>query len=234
MVPTLPLGGHRLLMRTDADPSVLGVARLVAEFLDRLDLRDATLVLNDRGGALALVSDGRDQRIGRLVVTSCEAFDNFPPGLPGRSLVAAAKLPGGLHTAFGLLRWGPARRLPVTWGWMTRRPVPAAVMDDWFRGLWSSAQVRRDLRRYVLGVPPKAELLRWSEALRGFDRPALVAWAGDDRVMPPEHGRRLRELFPDSTYVGIPGSYTLIPEDAPQELIRHLRTFLLRERNRPH
>ncbi|MFB6777983.1 alpha/beta fold hydrolase [Streptomyces sp. NPDC056352] len=226
VVPTLPLGGHRRPMKPDADLSVLGVARLVAEFLDALDLTDVTLVMNDWGGAQALVADGRDQRIGKLVITSCEAFDNFPPGLPGSNLYASAKVPGGLNLAFTLLKLKPMRRLPMTWGRMSKRPVPDGVMDAWFRPLWTSAEIRRDLRRYVLGVPSKAELLRWAEKLRDFDRPALVVWAAEDKVMPPEHGRRLAELLPKGELVEIADSYTLIPEDQPQQLASAIRTFL--------
>lgn len=225
IVPTLPLGAHRRPMRPDADLSVLGVARLVAEFLDALDLTDVTLVMNDWGGAQALVADGRDQRIGKLVITSCEAFGNFPPGLPGSNLYASAKMPGGLNMAFTLLKLKPMRRLPMTWGRMSKRPVPDAVMDAWFRPLWTSPAIRRDLRKYVLGVPPKAELLRWAEALRTFDRPALVAWASEDRVMPLEHGRRLAGMLPRGELVEITDSYTLIPEDRPEELTRHIAEF---------
>ncbi|MFJ7627576.1 alpha/beta fold hydrolase [Streptomyces sp. NPDC097595] len=227
VVPTLPLGGHRRPMRPDADLSIAGVARLVAEFLDRLDLRDVTLVMSDWGGAQALVSEGRDERIGRLVITSCEAFDNFPPGVPGSNLFTSARLPGGINLAFRLLKLKPMRRLPVTWGWMSKRPVPHEVMDAWFTPLWTSKEIRRDLRTYVLGVPPKSELLGWAEKLRDFDRPALVVWAAEDKVMPPEHGRRLAELLPKGRLVEIEDSYTLIPEDQPAELSAHIRSFVL-------
>ncbi|GHB78298.1 oxidoreductase [Streptomyces xanthochromogenes] len=226
VVPTLPLGGHRRPMHPGADLSILGVARLVDEFLERLGLSDVTLVLNDWGGAQSLVAYGREARVGRLVITSCEAFDNYPPGLPGGNLVASARLPGGLALAFNLLRLRPLRRLPVAWGWMTKRPVPPEIMDTWLRPLISSAAVRRDLRKYLLSTPPKAELLAWSEALRTFDRPALVVWAAEDRVMPPAHGRRLAELLPRAEFVEIPDSYTLIPEDQPALLTNHLRNFL--------
>ncbi|MEV2254168.1 alpha/beta hydrolase [Streptomyces sp. NPDC050147] len=227
VVPTLPLGGHRRPMKPDADLSIAGVARLVAEFLDRLDLRDVTLVMSDWGGAQALVSEGRDERIGRLVITSCEAFDNFPPGVPGSNLFTSAKLPGGINFAFKLLKWKPMRRLPMTWGWMSKRPVPHEVMNAWFEPLWTSKEIRRDLRKYVLGVPPKSELLGWADKLRDFDRPALVVWAAEDKVMPPEHGRKLAELLPKGELVEIADSYTLIPEDQPEQLSGHIRSFLL-------
>jgi len=226
VVPTLPLGSHRRPMRPDADLTVLGVAHLVAEFLEELDLQDVTLVMSDWGGAQALVAEGRDQRIGRLVITSCEAFDNYPPGLPGRNLVTAARMPGGLRLAFALLKLKPMRRLPLTWGWMSKRPVPHDVMDEWFRPLWTSAAIRRDLRAYVLGVPPDEELLAWAEALRTFDRPALVVWAAEDKVMPPAHGRRLAEMLPKGELVEIADSFTLIPEDQPELLTEAIRTFV--------
>ena len=44
--------------------------------------------------------------------------------------------------------------------------------------------------------------------------------------MPPAHGRRLAELFPNSRLIEVPDSYTLIPEDQPALLAAHLRTFI--------
>ncbi|MGW0734080.1 alpha/beta fold hydrolase [Streptomyces sp. NPDC002851] len=227
VVPTLPLGGHRRPMDPDADLTVPGVARLLAEFLDRLDLRDVTLAMNDWGGPQALVALGLDQRIGRLVITSCEAFDNYPPGLPGKNLLMSARMPGGLNFAFKTLKLKFMRGAPMTWGWMSKGGVPHDVMDGWLTQLWQSAEIRRDLRKYILGVPPRDELLRWAEKLRDFDRPALVAWAAEDKVMPPEHGRKLAELLPHSEHVEIPDSYTLIPVDQPEQLSAHIRSFIL-------
>ena len=96
VVPTLPLGGHRRPMRRDADLSLGGHARIVAEFLERLDLRDVTLVQNDHGAAVVLAGQ-RPERVARLVLVSCEAFDNYPPGLPGKTVALVARLPGGLN-----------------------------------------------------------------------------------------------------------------------------------------
>ena len=226
VVPTLPLGGHRRPMKPDADLSLRGMVGLVAAFLEKLDLNGVTLVGNDWGGAQLLVSEGVDGRVGRLVLASCEAFENYPPGVPGRALARAAAVPGGLFLAFQALRVRPLRRLPATWGLMSKRPVPDEIMDGWFRPLQTRSGIRRDLRKYVLGTPPKEVLLEWHEALRRFDRPALVVWASEDRVMPPEHGRRLAELLPSGRLVEIPDSYTLIPEDQPAELVRAVRGFV--------
>ncbi len=226
VVPTLPLGGHRRPMRPDADLSILAMVRLVAEFLEKLDLHEVTLVGNDWGGAQLLVSEGVDGRVGRLVLASCEAFDNYPRGIPGRALAQAASMPGGIYLAFQSLRLRPLRRLPMTWGWMSKRPVPHEVMDEWFRPLQTRPEIRRDLRKYALSIPPKSELLEWSERLHSFDRPALVVWAAEDRVMPPEHGRRLAGVLPQGRLIEIPDSYTLIPEDQPGELARIIRGFV--------
>jgi pimeloyl-ACP methyl ester carboxylesterase len=96
VVPTLPLGAHRRPMLTEADLSMRGLSRLVTEFLERLDLRAVSLVENDWGGAHLLLSERGDERVARVVLTSCEAFDNYPPGLPGR---AARPWPQACRTA---------------------------------------------------------------------------------------------------------------------------------------
>jgi pimeloyl-ACP methyl ester carboxylesterase len=44
--------------------------------------------------------------------------------------------------------------------------------------------------------------------------------------MPPEHGRRLADAFPNSRLVEIADSFTLVPEDQPALLTRHLREFI--------
>ena len=80
IVPDLPLGSHRTAMRPDADLSPHGLAQLIAGVLDALDLHDVTLIGNDTGGALCqLVVARHPERVGRLVLTDCDAFENFPP-----------------------------------------------------------------------------------------------------------------------------------------------------------
>ncbi|MEX0801062.1 MAG: alpha/beta hydrolase [Dehalococcoidia bacterium] len=227
VAPTLPLGGHRRPMRPDADLSPHGIARLVAEFLERLDLRDVTVVQSDHGAALFLAGQ-RPERVARLVLVSCEAFDNYPPGLPGKAVALAARLPGGLNALAQPMRLRALRRLPLALGWMTKRPIPHEVTDAWLRPLLTQREIRRDLLKYVR-AGARRDMIEATERLRSFDRPALVVWAAEDRVMPPDHGRRLAELLPRGRLVEISDSYTLIPEDQPAELARVLREFLAAE-----
>jgi pimeloyl-ACP methyl ester carboxylesterase len=228
VAPTLPVGAHRRQMNPDADLTLRGQARIIEGFLERLDLRDVTLVFNDWGGPLVLASEGRAERVARLVPCSCEAFDNYPPGLPGRMVGLAAKMPGGVNAALQPLRFRPLRRSPLVLGWMSKRPIPNEIVDAWLRPALSQSAVRRDLLKYV-GTSRKSDFIDATKHIGRFDRPVLVVWAAEDRVMPPEHGRRLADAFPHGRLVEIADSYTLIPEDQPGELVRVLREVLAAE-----
>ncbi|MGW5349702.1 alpha/beta fold hydrolase [Streptomyces sp. NPDC004031] len=234
LVPTLPMGAHTRPARAGADLSPTGLARLVGEFLVRLDLHDVTLVGNDTGGALIqlLVAEAAAgsadaaaaiERVGAVVLASCDAYDNFPPGLTGRTVVLTGKLPPAL---FGLfmqqMRLRPMRRLPVAFGQLTRRGDAATAR--WVRALLADADVRRDAIAVLRGIAADRQaLVRAAAALPGLDRPALVVWAEGDRVMPPEHGRRLAAEIPRARLVVVPDSRTLLPLDQPGPLADAVR-----------
>jgi len=226
VAPTLPLGAHRHPMDPGADLSLPGIARLAAEFLDRLDLRDVTLVGNDTGGALVqLLMCGGQARVGRAVLVSCDAFDNFPPGLTGKTLVLSGKLPPPL---FGLfmqqMRLRAVRRLPIAFGWLTKRGDAATAR--WMRPVLTRPEIRRDAVRMLRAAAADTGfLLAAAERLPGFNRPALVVWASQDRVMPAEHGRRLAGLLPQGRLTEVDDSYTLIPLDQPARLARAIQDF---------
>jgi pimeloyl-ACP methyl ester carboxylesterase len=120
----------------------------------------------------------------------------------------------------------------MTFGWLSKRPVPDEVMDGWLRPALTQREIRRDLRKYGGDYRRgRQDLIDATERLPSFERPVLVVWATEDRIMPPEHGRRLAEIFPDARLVEIADSYTLIPEDQPGELADAIREFV-RERSR--
>lgn len=227
VLPTLPLGAHRTPMKPDADLTQRGIALLLGEFIEALDLSDVTLVMNDWGGAQFLVTEGRADRVARLVMVACEAFDNFPPK-PARPLVMLSSLPGGVWLMMRLFRLNFFRHNKKTYGGMTKYGIPDEVLDDWFAPATASKEIRRDLAKFATSSPKRPTLLAWSERLRDFDRPALVVWAADDVMMPHDHGKRLAELLPNAELVEIVDSATLIPEDQPEELAQVLLGFLTR------
>ncbi|MBE1493034.1 pimeloyl-ACP methyl ester carboxylesterase [Amycolatopsis lexingtonensis] len=226
VVPTLPLGAHRKPMRSGADLSLPGIAGLLADFLDGLDLREVTLVGVDTGGALVqlLMADGVP-RVSRVVLASCDAFDNFPPGLTGKTLFLAGKLSPGLFGVFmQQLRLRAVRRLPIAFGRLTKRGD--AVAARWIRPLLADAGIRRDTVRVLREFAAAPGILvDVAERLPAFDRPVLVVWAREDRVMPPEHGERLTALLPKGKLALVEDSYTLLPLDRPEEFARLVREF---------
>ncbi len=227
IAPTLPLGGHRRPMRADADLSLPAMVRLVAELLEALDLRDVTLVANDWGGPLLLGDlPGGFDRVGRLAITPCEAFDNFPPGINGRLAKLAGKGgPLGVRIAMQPLALRPLRRFPLLFGWMSKRPLPHELTDGWFGPILRDQAIRRDLAKYAGGPLDRAWTTRATERLREFDRPALVLWAKEDKLMPPDHGRRLAELLPAARLVEVDDSRTLMPLDRPALVRDELLAF---------
>jgi pimeloyl-ACP methyl ester carboxylesterase len=222
---TLPFGAHRRPMKPDADLSLRGVGRIVTEFLAALDLREVTLCFNDWCGAQVMVADGGVERVGRLVLVSCETAGNYPPGLAGRAASLSAKLPGGLAMMRQTLLRPRLRRLPFIFGQMSKRGIPDELMRDWLEPLRRS-EIRRDLRKYAGDVRRgKRDLAAAEESLGSFERPVLVVWDREGKMMPGEEGRCLAESFPDARFVELDDCYTLIPFDQPQALAREIRDF---------
>ena len=226
IVPELPFGAHHTPMPDDADLSLESIATMMATFLADLDLNNVTLVCNDWGGAQLVVSPGGSDRVASLVLVSCEAFDNYPPGLPGRLLCVNAALPGGTFMSVQLLRASWIRHLPFVFGGMSKRGVPDDIFMSWIDPARHNPKVRRDLNKYLRNVPKKKLLIKWAKQQRSFRGPVLIVWAREDKLMPPAHAKRLAEHFDNSQLVWVDDSRTLIPIDQPEILTVHLREFL--------
>lgn len=223
LAPDWPMGSHRIAM-PDADLSPPGVAELVADFLDRLDLHDVTIVANDTGGAITQVlMVNRPDRIGRVVLTSSDCFDRFfPPLFTPLSLIA--RIPGGVWFLTQTLRIRALHRLPITFGWVTKRPVSREIVDSYLAPSRQQPGIRRDLGRFLRGIH-RRHTLAAAEKLPMFERPVLLAWAREDRLFPFELAHRLADLLPDATIAAVEDSYTFIPEDQPAELARLIIEF---------
>jgi len=226
LTPVLPFGAHRQPMRPDADLSLVGVGRIVSDFLAALDLRDAVLCFNDWGGAQTMIADGGMDRVGRLVLVSCETEGNYPPGLAGNAAWLSAKLPGGLSIMRRTLATPWLRRLPMVYGQMSKRGIPEELMQSWLEPL-ARPEIRRDLAKYAGDAMRGKKAIRAATpALASFERPVLVVWDREGKMMPNAEGRKLADSFPDARFVELPDCFTLVPLDQPLALAREIREFL--------
>jgi pimeloyl-ACP methyl ester carboxylesterase len=225
IVPDLPWGAHSHPLREDADLSLAGMARIVADLLAALELGDVTIVGNDTGGAVAQWLVGHHpERIARLVLTSCDAFEKFPP-TPQRYLEVAARSRALMWVVAWSAQFKFVQRLPTAYGWVTKRPIEPAIMRSYTDPVRTNPGVRRDLARLLRAVDTRYTH-EAAEGLRGFDRPALVLWADADRIFPRDHGRRLADLLPQGRFELVADSRTFIPEEQPERLIARVREFL--------
>ena len=188
-----------------------------------LGLDGVTLVGNDTGGALCQIAvTERPERVGRLVLTSCDYRENFPPP-EFRVLVEAARRRGGLKALLTPLGLRPARQLPQAFGRLAKRPLDAQASDSYVLPALQSAAVRDDLRRVLLGLNV-VHTLR-AERLGGFDRPALIAWSRDDAFFPSRDGEALTAALPNARLEWIEDAYTFSPEDQPERLAGLIAAF---------
>ena len=227
IVPDLPLGSHTIPVNAGADLTPPGLASLILELIEKLDLSDVTIVANDTGGALTQIAMTRpgNERIARVVLTPCDAFDNFlPPMFKGLQYLARVR---PLLTAFVQpLRLRPLRRLPLAFGWLTKRPIDDPEVEaGYIRPFFTRSEVRRDVARVLRGIDAR-HTNEAAERLGEFKRPVLLAWATEDRVFPLEHAHKLAGLLPDARVEEIPDSYSFVPEDQPDRLAELIRAFV--------
>jgi pimeloyl-ACP methyl ester carboxylesterase len=224
IVPDLPLGSHRTPMTPGADLSPPGLARLISELIERLELTDVTLVGNDTGGALCqLVVTNHPQQISRLVLVNCDAFEHFPP--PAFKLVVRGlgRVPGAI-TALGQLgRLRSMRRLTLAIAPLTVNPIADELVRDWIAPLRDRG-VRRDLRKVLLGIAPEHTLAA-AEQLRSFDRPALIVWGMADRFFPFADAERLAAALPHASIERVENARTFVQLDAPDRLAQLIARF---------
>lgn len=220
----LPLGAHLVPMParrlTPGD-----AAALIGEAVTALGLDDVTLVGNDTGGALCqIAASKRPDWLGRLVLTSCDAFEHFPPDML-RRIAPLFVMPGGLSLLLGPLRLRPLRRLPNAYSMGANAPLDDDALDSYVLPALRSRAVRDDVRRLLRGISPKVTL-KAAERLREFDRPALIAWSADDRFFPLGDATRLAETIPGARLEWIEGAGTFSAEDRPERLAELIAGFV--------
>jgi pimeloyl-ACP methyl ester carboxylesterase len=226
ITPDWPLGSHDVPLDDGVKLTTRKAAGIIRRFLEALDLNDVTLVGNDTGGGLCqIVVAERPERVGRLVLTSCDAFDNFPPKAL-YPLMAAARVPGLPWLMLQSMHIGPLRRLPIAFGWLTKRPIPDEIaMDSYLQPSIENAKVRRNALDLIKDISPRHTKAP-AEKLPQFTKQVLIAWAKEDRIFPVADAYRLSETFPNARLELIEDSYTFVSEDQPERLAQLIAKFV--------
>src|SRR3954451_1682445 len=216
IVLELPLGAHTVPAPDRSRLTPLGLADMIAEEIERLDLRDVTLVGNDTGGGLAqLVVTRHPERIAKLVLTPCDALEVFPPAI-FKPLFWAGRVPALLTAFLQPLRFAPARRLPIAFGWLTKRGSDE-LLARWAASALRGGETLRDAAHFAAHADHRL-LLDAAPRLRSFAGDVVIAWPPEDRCFPISLGRRLAAQFREPTFVEVDDSYSFVPVDRPDVL----------------
>ncbi len=217
VLPNLPLGAHTIPVTDRSALSPQGVAELVHEFVTALDLHDLTLVGNDTGGGVCqFLIDAHPDRVGRVVLTNCDAFDKFPP-FPFNAVFALMR--STLSTRILAAAMGPKvlRHSPVGFGLLAGDLDPA-LSASWIRPAATDSRIAGDFAALARGIG-RTDLTGVAPRLHRFTRPVRLVWGTADRCFTTELGRRLAALFSDATFVEVPGARTFVPLDNPQAVV---------------
>jgi pimeloyl-ACP methyl ester carboxylesterase len=223
ILPDWPMGAHRVAIDPDADLSPPGIADLIADFLEAMELNGATIVGNDSGGAMSQVlATRRPERVGRLVLTNCDTHENFPPSA-FKLMPPLAKLPGAMTVMSLPFLLGPVRR--AAFAPFAKTKIPPELIDSWMEPSRRDAGVRRDTAKVTAGLN-KRYTVEAAERLRRFDRPTLLAWAPEDRFFKLAYAERLAEAIPDARIERIEDARTFVPLDQPKRLADVIAAFI--------
>ncbi|MCV7195139.1 alpha/beta fold hydrolase [Mycobacterium angelicum] len=222
ILPTWPLGSHTIPVEDGPELSPRRIAALIHEFMVALDLSDVTLVGNDTGGGLCqLVIDAYPDRIGRLVLTNCDAFDTFPP-FPFTLLFALLRGPTSIKALFSMLRWTPMRHSALGYGLLLSKP-DAQLTASWIRPCRDDVRIRRNLATLLRHVAA-TDLTDAATRFPQFSKPVTLVWGMGDRCFTPSLARRMAALFPNARMIEVPGAKTFVALENPDAVIDAIAT----------
>ena len=217
IVPNLPLGSHTVPVNDVDALSLHGVAGIVNDAIEALELSDVTLVGSDTGGGICqLAVDARSDRVGRLVLTNCDAFDQCPP-FPFDAVFGLLRGPISIKALMGPMRLAALRNSALGFGLLISRP-DKQMTADWIAPCLNDIRIRRDLAALLRQIAV-TDLTDVATRLTRFDKPVTLVWGQDDRVFKPSLGRRLAAVFPNAKLIEVPGSRTFVSLDQPDAVL---------------
>jgi pimeloyl-ACP methyl ester carboxylesterase len=218
----LPLHGDSPA-RPDQDFTLGGLAALIEEFCDALDLSEVDLVAHDTGGALAQIFASRHpERLRTFVLTNCDTHDNVPPEAfkPTVDLAKAGVL---APSAPALLADLPtAREAIFATGYENSEHLSLDMVRAFLEPVLGSADSAKQFERMLSLLAPD-DLLAAEPALMRLEVPTLVVWGTADVFFDVRWAYWLRDTIPGvREVVELPGARLFFPDERAAELAQHV------------
>lgn len=224
IAPDLLAHGHTQI-DAGQDVSVTANAHMLAQFLDTLGIDQVDLVGNDSGGGICQIFAALyPSRLRSLVLSNCDAHDNWPPDAfkPFVEMVAA----GGLaDTLKAMLDDKAVYRSEQALGPAYEHPerVSDDTIETYLRPFLASPQRTRDLERFVNAFDCR-HTLAIEDKLRQVRAPTFIAWGTDDIYFPVEWSHWLAQAIPGTKWrVEFEGARIFFPEERWRDFNRDVR-----------
>ena len=193
---------------------------LTARLLETLDLREATVVVQDWGGPIGLRwAVEHADRVARLVILNTGLFT------------------GRVSKGFMAWRNFAERNPDLPVGFVIQGATATELPDDVLRGYeapFPDAESKAGAAQFPLLVPIEddqpgaAEMRAVMDELSRWQKPALVAFSDSDPVFPyPKAGQVFCDLMPGAReQVRIEGAAHFLQEDAGERIAQEMVRFL--------
>jgi haloalkane dehalogenase len=195
---------------------------VVEEFVDRLGLRDVTLVMQDWGGPIGLGFAGRrPELVRRVVLGSTWAWPTDTSTARGKFSVIA----GGPIGEFAQVNFNGFAAFGIKNGVV--RELPSDVLDVYLRPF--RPLERRGIAAFYPGqITAASEYFAEVEAglSRLADKKALIFWALQDLGFPRADLERFEQTFPNHKTIELPDANHFFFEDAAEQMLPEIRAFL--------
>lgn len=226
IVPDLPLGGHTIPLKTTADLSPYGIAHIIHQFLQALQLQRVILLGNDTGGAYAQIFTMLyPSAVTKLILINTDAFEIFPPK-SFDLLKSGVDIPGFTWLMAQLFKVKPALKSSMILGLLSYRVTKEELYELYVRHFISQSGVRADFTKVVKGWS-NSYTHEAAEKLTHFHKPVLVLWGADDeKLFPLELGKRVASIFSNASFKAVDHSLTYVQEDQPELFTHELLHFL--------
>jgi haloalkane dehalogenase len=195
-------------------------SELFADLLERLDLRDATVVVHDWGGPIGLrAAVEHPDRIARMVIMDTGLFTGEQP----------------MSEPWKMFRDFVERTEDLPVGFLVKGAVARGLEDQVqaaYEAPFPTPESKAGARAFPLMLPTSPEMpgaaagKRVLEALRTDERPKLHLWADSDPIIPFKVGERFAEAINADPPEKIENASHFLQEDAGELIGRRVAEWL--------